>query len=119
MNVELFPFQKRAVAELRARTFEAIGSYQRTKIPQVVSLQAPTGAGKTIIMAALVEEIFFGNEIYDEQPEAIFVWLSDSPALNEQSKQKFNLKANKINISQCVTIEDGSFDKDVLSDGTI
>ena len=44
--------------------------------------------GKTIIMAALIEEIFCGNEQFAEQPEAIFVWLSDSPQLNEQSKQK-------------------------------
>ena len=119
MIVELFPFQKKAVAELRARTSEALGSYRRTSIPQVVSLQAPTGAGKTIIMAALVEEIFFGNDIYEEQQDAIFVWLSDSPALNEQSKQKFELKADKIRINQCVTIEDETFDKEVLSDGTI
>lgn len=119
MIVELFPFQKRAVAELRAKTAEAVGSYSRTKTPQVVSLQAPTGAGKTIIMAALVEQILYGNEDFDEQPNAVFVWLSDSPALNEQSKQKFELKADKISISKCVTIEDNSFDKDVLSDGTI
>lgn len=119
MIVELFPFQKRAVAELRAKTAEAIGSYSRTKTPQVVSLQAPTGAGKTIIMAALVEQILYGNEDYNEQPNAVFVWLSDSPALNEQSKKKFELKADKISISKCVTIEDNSFDKDMLSDGTI
>lgn len=85
----------------------------------MVSLQAPTGAGKTIIMAALVEEIFFSNNVYEEQQDAIFVWLSDSPALNEQSKQKFELKADKIGINQCVTIEDETFDKEVLSDGTI
>ncbi len=119
MKVELFPFQKKAVATLRQKAAEALGSYHRTHTPQVVSLQAPTGAGKTIIMAALVEDIYFGTDQYAEQPDAIFVWLSDSPALNEQSKQKFELKADKIRFGQCVTVEDDSFDMEVLEDGYI
>lgn len=119
MKVELFPFQKKAVADLRMKTAEALGSYRRTHTPQVVSLQAPTGAGKTIIMAALVEDVYFGTDQYTEQPEAIFVWLSDSPALNEQSKQKFDLKADRIRFGQCVTIEDESFDMEMLEDGHV
>ena len=119
MKVELFPFQRKATADLRMKVAEALGSYHRTHTPQVVSLQAPTGAGKTIIMAALIEDIYFGTDQYAEQPEAIFVWLSDSPALNEQSKQKIDLKADKIRFGQCVTIEDESFDMGVLEDGHI
>ena len=119
MKVELFPFQKKAVYELRTRTAAALGMYQNTHIPQVISLQAPTGAGKTIIMAALIEDIYFGTENYADQPEAIFVWLSDSPALNEQSKQKIDLKADRIKFGQCVVIEDDSFDMEELQDGHI
>lgn len=119
MKVELFPFQKKAVTDLRMKVAEALGSYRRTHTPQVVSLQAPTGAGKTLIMAALVEDIYFGTDQYAEQPEAIFVWLSDSPALNEQSKQKFDLKSDKIRFGQCVTIDDKSFDMEMLEDGYV
>ncbi len=119
MKLELFSFQKKAVADLRARIAVALNSYKYMSIPQVISLQAPTGAGKTIIMAALIEEIYFGTENYVEQPEAIFVWLSDSPALNEQSKQKIDLKADRIKLSQCITIEDESFDMEELEDGHI
>ena len=119
MKAELFPFQKKAVADLRIRIASALGMYRNTAIPQVVSLQAPTGSGKTIIMAALIEDIYFGTESYAEQPEAIFVWLSDSPALNEQSKQKIDLKADKITLGQCVTMEDESFDMQELEDGRI
>lgn len=50
MRVELFPFQKRALADIRMKTAEAMGSYHRTHAPQVVSFTAPTGAGKTIII---------------------------------------------------------------------
>lgn len=119
MKVELFPFQKKATIDLRMKVAEALGSYHRTHTPQVVSLQAPTGAGKTIIMASLIEDIYFGTDQYEEQPEAIFVWLSDSPALNEQSKQKIDLKSDKIRFGQCVTIEDESFDQEMLENGHI
>lgn len=116
---ELFPFQKQAVNDLRSHVAVALNNYRQLKVPQVVSLQAPTGSGKTIIMASLIEDIFFGNENYEEQPDAIFVWLSDSPQLNEQSKQKIEYKADKIRVDQCVVISDDSFDQEYLDDGHI
>lgn len=119
MKVELFSFQKRALTELRVKTGEAIGGYQRTHSNQVVSFTAPTGAGKTIIMASLIENIMFGDVDFAEQPDSIIVWLSDSPQLNEQSKQKIDLKADKIRLGQCITISDDSFDQEMLDDGHI
>lgn len=119
MICELFPFQKQAVNEMRLRVAMALNNYRMLKIPQVVSLQAPTGSGKTIIMSALIEDIFYGSEQFIEQPEAIFVWLSDSPQLNEQSKQKIELKADKVRMDQCVVISDESFDREILEDGHI
>lgn len=116
---ELFPFQKVAVNDLRMKVAMALNSYRSYKVPQVISLQAPTGSGKTIIMSALIEDIYFGSENYAEQPDAIFVWLSDSPQLNEQSKQKIDQKADKIRIDQCEVISDESFDKEMLDDGHI
>lgn len=116
MKVELFPFQKRALADIRSKTAEALGSYHRTHAPQVVSFTAPTGAGKTIIMASLIESIFFGDESYVEQQDAIVIWLSDSPQLNEQSKQKIDAKADKIRLGQCVTVSEDSFDMEFFED---
>lgn len=124
MKVNLISFQRKAVDELRADIAEALGSYQRRPKTRVVSLQAPTGAGKTIIAAALIEDIYFGSTLadgttYDEQPEAIFVWLSDSPELNAQSRQKIELKTSKLRFGQCVTITEDSFDMDMLEDGHV
>ena len=131
MKVELFPFQQKALANLRMRVMGASQGYSASFTPQIVSFTAPTGAGKTIIMASLIESIFFGDELYieqpnfvgtrhfPEQPEAIFVWLSDSPELNAQSRMKIDFKADKIGLQQCVTIEDESFDREILEDGHI
>ena len=124
MKVDLISFQEKAVKELRLDIAEAFGTYQRRHKTQVVSLQAPTGAGKTIIAAALIENIYFGTTLadgttYAEQPKAIFVWLSDSPELNEQSKAKIELKTSKLRFGQCVTISEDSFDMEMLEDGNI
>lgn len=116
---DLFSFQRNAVNDLRSKTAMALGNYHSYKIPQVVSLQAPTGSGKTIIMAALIEDIYCGSDMYPEQSDAIFVWLSDSPQLNEQSKQKIEQKADRVRFGQCVVINDESFDQEYLDDGKI
>ena len=119
MKVELFPFQKTALARLRQSVATALGNYRSTYTPQVVSYTAPTGAGKTIVMSALIEAVYYGDELYPEQNEAIFIWLSDSPQLNEQSRRKIDLKADKIRLNQCVVISDDSFDMEELEDGNI
>ncbi len=119
MKVELFPFQRIALFQLRQKMAEALGSYRRTHTPQVLSFTAPTGAGKTIILASLIESVYFGDDSYPDQPEAIFVWLSDSPELNLQSKGKIDLMADRIALNQCVTISDDSFDQETLDDGHI
>lgn len=118
MNVDLYPFQTRAVKELRKNAAISLGEYKNTHTPQVVSLQAPTGSGKTIIMVSFVEDVFYGTEDYTEQPDAIFVWLSDSPQLNEQSKNKF-LKSDKISVGRCITVQENNFDQETFDDGNI
>ena len=119
MKLELFPFQKTALARLRQSAATALGNYQSTHTPQVVSYTAPTGAGKTIVMSALIEAIYYGDELYPDQSDAIFIWLSDSPQLNEQSRLKIELKADKIPIGRCRVISDDSFDMEELEDGHI
>lgn len=119
MRVELFPFQVNAVANLRRSLAMALNNYRLAHVPQVISFTAPTGSGKTIIMASLFEDIFCGADDFAEQPEAIIVWLSDSPQLNEQSRAKIDLKADKIRLGQCVAITDEAFDQEFLDDGHI
>ena len=128
MKVDLLSFQQKALGQLRLRLNSAISSYRNEGIPQILSFTAPTGAGKTIIMAALVESVFNGDElfihaqnktaIFPEMPDCVFLWLSDSPELNEQSKAKFELKANRLRFGQCVILDD-NFKRERLEDGHI
>ena len=114
MKIELFPFQEKALNELRVKTAQALGDYQKSHTPQVISFTSPTGSGKTIIMSSLIEKIYSGDEIYTDQSDAIFIWISDSPELNQQSKDKIDRQADRITLNQCVIINDESFDQEVL-----
>ena len=119
MRDELISFQQTAVSKLLAEITSAQAYHRVDGRPQVIAFRAPTGSGKTIVMTEVIEDILNGTETTVEQPEAIFVWLSDSPQLNEQSKTKIIQKADKIRPNQCVTIEDDSFDQEMLDDGMI
>ncbi len=119
MRDELISFQQTATSKLLAEINSAVAYHKVDGRPQVIAFRAPTGSGKTIVMTTVIENILNGTETTVEQPEAIFVWLSDSPQLNEQSKLKIITKADKIRPNQCVTIEDDSFDQETLDDGMI
>ena len=119
MKLTLFPFQDIALQRLRAKVVKARKDYQDDMTPQVVSYTAPTGAGKTVIIASLIEQIFRGTADFPEQPDAIFVWLSDSPELNQQSRDKIDLKSDYISLTQTETISEESFSEEILADGKI
>ena len=69
MRVSLFDFQEDALAELRIKLIAA-RSLASIDNPQAISFSAPTGAGKTIIMTALFENIFLGESEFAAQSDA-------------------------------------------------
>lgn len=117
MKLQLFPFQEDAVTELNRKIDKAHILWGEDD-PQVISFSAPTGSGKTIMMTALFEEILFGNADRVADPEAIFVWLSDSPMLNEQTRFKIEGQSDKIKVRDLVTI-DANFSAEILEGGHI
>lgn len=119
MNIELKQFQQEALKRLRSLCCKSVREYMAENVPQIISFTAPTGAGKTIIMSALLESIFMGDDVFIEQPDSIAVWLSDDPELNEQSKEKIETRADRLSFGQCITITDTDFDRPVLEDGKI
>lgn len=119
MKFELFPFQRKAQQNLRQFATIAQLNYRMTAVPQVISFTAPTGAGKTIMLASFVESVYKGDEDYPAQSNAVFVWLSDSPELNKQSLDKFYFNSDIVDHSQLIMIEDESFNQRILDDGKI
>ncbi len=89
-------FQEKAVTDLLEHTFDALGESQpQTKI----LLEAPTGSGKTVMMASLIERIV---EELPMQPglssNVAFIWFAPNTLHIQsfQSLQKLYADANKL-----------------------
>ena len=117
MKVTLFDFQEDALAELHKNLNQA-RVFARVDNPQAISFSAPTGSGKTIVMTALFEDILFGTDELEAQPDAVILWISDMPELNEQTRLKIESKSDRIRVRQLVTV-DSTFDAEQLAGGNI
>ncbi len=73
------------------------------------ALTATTGAGKTVIAAAVIEALFDGSSKlgFDADPTAVVLWLTHDPRLNEQTRQRM-IQASDLAIPALVTIEANS-----------
>ena len=119
MLVELFEFQNKALGSLRERQVKAQRRYKQDGEKSIIPFTAPTGAGKTIIMSAFIEALYTGDTYQGTQNDAIVLWISDAPELNEQSKDKLYKVADKLRNRQVVTIDEQNFKADKLQLGTI
>lgn len=97
MKYELFDFQKDAVNILLKKMDSMQRTYTEDGSLSAISLTAPTGAGKTVISAAVAEGLFYGNEVFAGDDSAVILWLSDSPSLNEQTMKRFDAATDLVN----------------------
>jgi type III restriction enzyme len=83
-----------------------------------IGLTATTGSGKTVIATALIEHILCGSEDSSVVPDtnAVFLWFSDMPALNKQSRAKMLKSSNALTSDRLVLIE-STFDEPELLPG--
>ena len=106
MKFELKDFQVQATRALLDKMLKAKDAYYRDGDPASCCLSAPTGSGKTIMVASAIEAIFNGNPEWgiERDPSATVLWVSDSPTLNEQTIYKFR-EATDLDLSLIETIE--------------
>jgi superfamily II DNA or RNA helicase len=121
MKYELFDFQKGAVNSLIKSMQAMQHSYESDGVLSAVSLTAPTGAGKTVIAAAVAEGLFYGNDTFAGDNRAVILWLSDSPSLNEQTMKRFDDATDLLNGATMMETVGPEFAKshDRLSQGHI
>lgn len=117
MRIEPKDFQENAVLRLAEEIESARREIDRGR-PQAVVLSSPTGSGKTVIMTLLMERLWSGHESIAQDPDAIFLWISDSPELNIQSRDKIEAASDVFPRSRLVMI-DTDFDSERLVPGHI
>lgn len=98
MRYTLKDYQADAVREALGRLERARELYGRYGDRSQFSLAATTGAGKTVMAAAIIEALVFGSDEFDVQadPGATVLWFSDDPALNEQSRARIQAAASEL-----------------------
>jgi len=117
LKIELKDFQQEAVEELAARLRFATEGAAKVGL-QAVVLSAPTGSGKTVIATALIERILEGDDTTEPDPGATFLWVTDLPELNEQTRDKMEVTSDVLNIFNLQVIE-SSFDKRIFDPGKV
>ena len=118
MKIELKDFQDVAVDRLIKQLNHAKNEVTSGGDHQAVILAAPTGSGKTVITAALIEEILTGSDQFKAEPDAVFLWLSDQPVLNAQSKKRIASASTKLGNNDLVIV-DIDFDREVFEGGKV
>lgn len=98
MRYTLKDYQAEAVRDVLRNLERARDSYRRYGAFSQFSLTATTGAGKTVMAAAVIEALFFGSDEFDVagDPGAVVLWFSDDPALNEQSRARIEAAASEL-----------------------
>jgi type III restriction enzyme len=104
MRLELKDFQEEAVRTLMKHVRNARHE-ARDGDAQAIILSSPTGSGKTVTITALMERILEGNESYEADPKAVFLWLSDSPELNLQSRDKLVSQSSVFRDNDLIIVE--------------
>lgn len=118
MKIELKPFQTNAVAELQRKAKQASAMALGGDGVALV-LTAPTGSGKTVMAAALLEALTAGSPDYPGDPDATFLWLTDQPELNEQTRRKFLSASSEFDDARMEVIEAATFDQETLAPGRL
>ena len=120
MRYTLKDYQNNAVADVVARLGRARADWHERQSPVALSLTATTGAGKTVMAAAVIEALFDGNPDYnfDSDPGAVVLWFTDDPSLNEQTRFRLLAAADGIAHSRLVVIEN-TFNQEKLERGKV
>ena len=120
MRYTLKDYQDDAVADVLERLARARDDWHRWQSPVAFSLTATTGAGKTVMAAAVIEALFHGNPTleFGPDPGAVVLWFTDDPSLNEQTRFRLLDASDQIAHSRLVVIEN-TFNRAKLDPGKV
>src|SRR3954469_15789336 len=122
MKFTLKDYQADAVADILSNLKRARDNFKSPSRREIssFSLTATTGAGKTVMAAAAIEALFWGNDAFnfDPDPGAIVLWFSDDPSLNKQTFNRLRQASEKFTYSNLVHIEP-PFAKPLLEPGKV
>lgn len=121
MRLSLREYQETAVVRLLRTIRHAQQGITSVGALQGIQFSAPTGSGKTVMLAAVIEGLLVGNEHsvaagVTSDPGLTFLWLSDMPELNRQSLRRIQETADALTPGTLIEV-DQFFDRSTLEPG--
>src|SRR5437868_13503843 len=106
MKFTLKDYQEEAVLDVLGNVKKARKRWREEGDRHAFSLTAPTGAGKTVMAAAVFEALFHGDDNYDfdADPRAVVIWISDDPSLNEQTRFRLMASSDRLRSTDMVAV---------------
>ncbi len=108
MKFTLKDYQDEAVRDVLANLRDAHEDWHgRRNRKTAFSLTAATGAGKTVMAAAVFEALFHGDDgfEFDRDPGAVVIWFSDDPSLNEQTRFRLMEASDRLRHTDLKVVE--------------
>lgn len=120
MRFTLKDYQEDAVKDVLDNLRKAAKRWHQDGDRHAFSLTATTGAGKTVMAAAVFEALFHGDDNFDFEPDpgAVVIWFSDDPALNAQSHFRLREASDRLTLSDLVIVHN-TFSREKLEPGKV
>jgi hypothetical protein len=120
MKFTLKDYQEDAVRDVLENLKDAAMFWRGRGRKTAFSLTATTGAGKTVMAAAVFEALFHGDDNFDFEadPGAVVIWFSDDPSLNAQSHFRLREASDRLNLSDLVIVQN-TFQREKLEPGKV
>jgi type III restriction enzyme len=118
VKLQLKEFQEEGVEDLLTATRKALRGVTEDDDLVAVVFSAPTGSGKTVMTAAWMEAVLNGTPDQPPSPSATFLWITDQPELNEQTRRNVLSASSVFGAGDLVTI-DQDFDQPLLDPGKV
>lgn len=119
MNIDLKDFQERALEQLFKHARSARRDIEEDPtVRQSLMLASPTGSGKTVIATAWMEQVLQGDGTHAGDSDACFLWITDQPELNEQTRRKILAHSSVFGSDDIITI-DATFDQERFDAGKL
>jgi hypothetical protein len=119
MEYDLFDYQRAAAIDCLDRLNWGRADTDRGQHSSF-ALSAITGSGKTVIATAVIEGMLHGSADLEAEadPRATFLWVTDDPALNNQTRNKM-IQASDLLQPARLRILDNDFLDSELSPGRV
>ena len=117
MKYQLFDYQRDAALGCVKQLRRGGRDWQEDRALSSFALSAITGAGKTVIATAVIEALAHGSSdlAVEADPRACFLWVTDDPALNRQTRNKMLAASDLLQPSRLIELGNDFLDSELSS----